>query len=465
MFFFRILPSGFVTFVLGLALVSAKVLAEPIIAPHPDLSRVAIPLTLEKAFEQASRFNASFLASRAGRQAQRQELPIAQARRLPRASLAVNRAKVDQNREDLASRQISTRYDSHTDTLSVRQPIYAPILQAEVSRLEVLAESLEATDFFEEIALLKRVSEAYWQWLLHEHDYSLLQLQSEVIAQRLLAAKRQFEVGQGTRTDIFEVSAEADQVAANLLLADKQRNAGWLDLQWLMGATGGDHRPSWILTQELIPLLLSKTKPLPTQQDATDHIVAAHPEILARKAEIQSLEGKARAVSARHKPTLELVWQASKTQGESAFFTNAKTDSQSLGLQFSWSLYEGGGVRDAERQVAFELEQAHQRLADSQRRLVFEYQRHFLEYQASKKRSEALGQALVSAQQMVFATQKSYVAGFRSVLDVLAAENRALLAANALFQAQVTGLGAWVQARLMLAITPQGLLLIAQELY
>lgn len=422
------------------------------------------PLTLKEAFKKAKQFNTALMASRAGREAQKQDLAISKARRLPKVSLSVSRSKVNQDREDSGSIQTSTNYDSHADTVSVRQPLYAPALQAEIDRQEALVESLDASDFLDQLALFNRVSEAYWQWILSEHENALLKAQARVIAQRLTAAQLQFDSGRGTRTDVFEVSAESDKIAASVLLAQQQRDTNWLNLQRLMGASYTIPPSDWAAKQELTLRLLSKTKTLLVPEAAYPRLLANHPEISARRAELKAAESRARSVSARHYPTVDLVGQASKTQGESAFFTTAKTDSQSFGIQLSWSLYEGGEVLSAERQAAFEIEQAHLRLEDAQSRLSFEYQRNFLEYQASDSRAQALERALTSAQRMVMANQRSYEAGFRSLLDILTAENAALLAANGLFQAQVDALKAWVQASVLLVRSPDDLLSFVDDL-
>ena len=250
-----------------------------------------------------------------------------------------------------------------------------------------------------------------------------------------MAAKRALEAGTGIRTDIDEIQAQSDLLAAQQLKARQAIQASQAELEEITGRPITkpirlrDNKALLIASQKLDPGTLSTW---------LEKINTASPELLARKAQVEAAQAASRANRADHLPTLELVAQTSKSSSENSFFVDSKTETQAIGIQLNLPLYQGGFLQSRDRQSAAELRAAEELLSSTQTTARIEASKAFYALKEGIARVAALEKALESANQVVIANQKSFTAGLRSTLDILAAEQRATQTQLELRQAQLT---------------------------
>ena len=114
-------------------------------------------------------------------------------------------------------------------------------------------------------------------------------------------------------------------------------------------------------------------------------------------------------------------------------------------VQVTVPLYQGGMLDSKVRQAVAQEQESQERLAESEQRLQNEFRKSFLSVQEQLARVQALNTAMASAQLSVKANQRSVLAGARSPLDVLIAEQKLAQAGMQMSDARNQAILAWVK--------------------
>lgn len=441
---------------LGGALVCVLGMFQPIYAQdivlHGKLgeSHARAP-SFQQAVEQARLVEPRHRAAAFKLSSQMQDLEIAKARLRPKVSLAVSKSWVNLTRDDGVGIQVNQGYLSNSEVLSVRQPMYAPALNADESQQIALYRSYEQGLFQEQVSLFLRVVDVSLEYLSATQELQLINEQLQLLNQRLAATHQRFSAGQGTRTEISEVNVELERLKAQVPMLQMRVMTAQLDFRVMTGYEIQWANVNWSAIQSNQHLML------PVKDKALSLLRDTHPEILSKRFELESSKWALQSVSARHKPSLDLAGQSGRTLGESAYFTESRTRTQSIGVQLNWSFYEGGGVIAAERQAALNLELAQARLHEAESRVLTDYQKAHSQYLNGSDKVAAFQRTLNAAKETSFANQRSFQTGFRSMIDVMQSEGRALQVSSELMRARLEWLQAWIRASAMLAGDQDGL--------
>jgi protease secretion system outer membrane protein len=391
-------------------------------------------LSLAEAYTAALGNDPQFRAAQAQTEASREALPQAVARLRPNVSVSSQRYRIEQERTDGGQSFPKQDYPSYSTTLSIRQPLLNLRLTASRDQAEASVASGEAALSLEQQQLANRLVAAYGNLALGYEQLAVVELQQRSTGSRLTAARRALEAGTGIRTDIDEIQAQVDLLEAQQLQAKQAIQAAQAELEEITG------RP---ITK---PIRLRDNKALLTASQRLDpgvlsnwleKINSSSPELLARKAQVEAAQAASRASRADHLPTLELIAQTSKSSSENSFFVDSKTETQAIGIQLNLPLYQGGFLQSRDRQTAAELRAAEELVSRTQTTARIEASKAFYALKEGIARVAALEKAVESASQVVIANQKSFTAGLRSTLDILAAEQRAAQTQLELRQAQL----------------------------
>jgi outer membrane protein, protease secretion system len=391
-------------------------------------------IDLRQAYEAAVANDATIRSSRATADANREQLPQAQAQRLPNVSLSAGR-----NYNDLTSRtqnflgEPSTtinRYYSGNQALTIRQPIYRPFIGALVKQAEAVVQDADATLESAEQGLVVRVGEAYFEALLAEEQLGLIGAQKSTYTTQLDAAKKSFSAGSGTRTDIDEAQARLDMTYAQELEVQQNVEFTRRKLETITGQPVGT----------LARLDLARFKPGAPMPNLLDDWISraeqASPDIKALRARLEAANFEIDKAKAGHKPTLDAVAQWSRNSSDSVTNVNSRYDNKSIGLQLTIPLYAGGYVNSTVRQAVASAERARELLEAARLDLSVRVHREFRGMTEGVVRISALEQAVRSAEQAVLSNQMSFKAGARTTLDVLNAEQQKTTALRDLAQAR-----------------------------
>ncbi len=432
----------FLIFVLGLA---QSLRAQDLAWQAKGVDLRETQLTFGQAFERARMVEPRHKASVLKLSSQMQDLEIVKSRLRPKISLSVAKSWVNLMRQDATSIQVNQGYLSNSEVLSLRQPIYAPMLTADESQQIALFRSYEQGIFQEQLALFFRMVDVSLEYASALQELQLVNQQIALINQRWIGAGQRFTSGQGTKTEISEVKVELERLKAQIPMLQLRIASSQLDFSVM---TGGKIQWSQINWADITPSQLFN---LPSPEKALSQLADAHPDILAKRFELESSKWALESVTARHKPSLDLAGQVSRTLSESAFFIDSRARTQSLGVQLNWSFYEGGGIVAAQRQAVINVELAQSRLEESHARVITDYQKAQAQYASGLEKINAYERTLNAAQETSLANQRSYQTGFRSMIDLLQSEGRALQASSDLMRARIEWLQAWLKAKAMLS--------------
>ena len=399
-----------------------------------SFSMVAWPLDLLQAYEAAKLQDANILATRAATQASEERLPQARAQLLPNvgANLTHTRNNLSSTTPSFLGGDQSTRtsYFSESQGFAVRQPLYRPVLKAQVRQAQALVDDAQAVLAQEEQNLVVRVASAYFEAVLSTEQLALVLAQQAFNKAQLEAARKIFAAGAGIRTDVDEAQARLDMTLAQEIEA--RQNVGFTQqqLQVLINQPVSALDPLDVARLEL-------TGPQPAAlEDWIARAEANSPQVRSLKAQSEAAREEIAKARTGHLPTLDAVAQWSRSKSDTPTSLRSTYVNSSIGLQLNIPIYAGGAVNSAVRQALASLERSEQAQEGGRRELGVRVNKEFRGMTESIPKIRALLQAVRSADQLVLSSRRSFEAGSRTVIDVLNAEQQRLVIQRDLTQAR-----------------------------
>lgn len=375
-------------------------------------------LDLMTIWQRASQHDATWQAAQATASAGREAEAIARAELRPQIALSATRSHNEVRYADEAAVQ---RYQSGSQSLTLRQPLYNQRLQAGLARAQADVRDVDARLEQERSDLLTRVTDAYFEALLAQDQLQMLQDQLANAQVQMDAAAKGLLAGSGTRTDVDEAQSRRDLLQAQVLEARQARQWSLQVLQNLVQQPVTDVSRVREDADLTIPLANAPDHSLTQWQEAA---LRQSPELQALQAQLDAAEVDVRRARAGHRPTLDMVLQWQRNDRDSVTSSRSSYRQGAAMLQFNLPLYAGGGVDAAVRQSLAQRERADRALEAARRELGSRVAREWRNVTEGRARIAAFEQAVLSARQLVHATQQSQRAGVRSHLDVLDAQER-----------------------------------------
>lgn len=392
----------------------------------------AWPIDLLQSYQAAQRNDASLRASRANAEAGRERLPQAEAQLRP--SVSINASHFN---NELATNDVVTgieaplkRYESNSANITVRQPLIRTSLHAQVRQAQAQVDDANASLRRDEQNLAVRLVGAYLDALGTADQLTLVMAQRAFYTAQLDSARKMFAAGSGTRTDIDEVQARLDMVAAFELEA--RQNVGYAkrQLQALVGEP----------VETLATLNVAKLELAAPQPESVEGWIERaeqnSPEMRMAKAQLDAAVQGIDKAKAGHHPTLDGVLQWTRSDRDNTSQPNTRSTNASLGVQLTVPLFAGGYVNSTVRQALAERDRAQEALESLRLDLGVRVHKEFRGVTEGILKIRALEQAVRSADQVVLSNQKSFAAGSRTVVDILNAEQQRTVAVRDLAQAR-----------------------------
>ncbi|TCS97515.1 outer membrane protein/protease secretion system outer membrane protein [Tepidimonas ignava] len=403
-------------------------------------------LDLDQAYRLAQSNDARVRATRAATDAQRERLPQAESQRLPQVSLSGSRSNNDLTRtsQNFLGQPVTVdeRYWSYNATLGVRVPLYRPAVTAGIAVAKAQVADAEAVLRAEEINLAARVAQAYFEALTAQDNIELVAAQQRAATTQADAARKAWQAGTGTRTDVDEIEARLDLLRADEVRARQQLEYAMAQMQVLVGPWDGALAPVDAQRFAVAPLQLA------TLTQWLELAERNSPELAALRARRDAAQQEIARASAGHWPTLDAVVQITRSASENVTSPSSSYTNRAVGVQLNVPLYSGGYTSSTVRQAMAELVRAEEQLEAARRDLHLRIHDQYRLVIEGSQRISALQKALASAQQVVQSNRQSWLAGVRTILDVLDAEVRALTVERDLRAARYQ----YLLARLRLAV-------------
>ena len=322
--------------------------------------------------------------------------------------------------------------DTDTDTenlnLSLSQSLYnqSNYEQLDVARGRV--SQAEAVYLAAHQDFLVRIASSYFDVLTAIEGVTFAEAEEKALQRQFEQAEQRFEVGLTAVTDVHEARASYDNARARAIVSRNSLADTKEGLRELTGQYFEQIDP----LQETLPL----QAPIPPTADKwVDIAMSSNPAILSSRQAVEIADSNARLQRSGHFPTLDLTANMNEFTNNEFVARDPATqlpigtfplvnDGTSYTIQLNVPLYQGGSVSSRSRQARFELSAAEQDLDAQQRATVRQTQNAFRAVVAGIQQVEAFGQALISAESALEATQAGFEVGTRTIVDVLIAEQR-----------------------------------------
>ena len=320
--------------------------------------------------------------------------------------------------------------DNDTDTenwgFTLRQSLYR---QANYESLDIARSQItEAEAVYQTVFLdfLLRVSENYFQVLTFTDGVVFAEAEEKAFKRQFEQAEQRFEVGLTAVTDVHEARASYDNARARAIVA---RNF-LADAKEGLKELTGQYFEEYDKLQAQLPLV--EPDP-PNPQSWVEMAMTSNPQVRAAQAGYDVADANVRLQRAGHYPTLDLV--ASYTDFTNNAFVGNDFDplegNPSFGSQdtqvrllLNVPIYQGGFVSSRTRQAGHLMDARGEDLDDQQRITERQTQNSYRAVLAGIQEVEAFGQAVISAESALQATQAGFEVGTRTIVDVLIAEQR-----------------------------------------
>jgi len=395
------------------------------IARHAALA-LAVGLTvagaaaadLEQVYRDALAYDAALASARASREAGLEKLPQGRALLLPSLSVTGNTTWNDLTLKHL-NPDVSRGYNSNGWQAQLTQPLFRWQNWVQYKQGELQTTLSEAQYQLARQDLTLRAAQAYFDVLTAQDSLAAVSALYDANTQQLALAKKSFEVGTVTITDVHEAQSRADLSSAQVIAAESdlavKRHA-------LLVLTGKE-------PDTLKSLRKGVALSRPDPADIQSWVSAAEGSNLSVQAAQIAGEIAGREVErnrAGHLPTVDVVasYGNSATANALANFVNTDIRSAVVALQMNVPVFQGGAVSSRVREAAALRDKAAADLDNARRTSAQNARQAYLGVTSGLAQVKAFEAAQVSSASALDANKLGYDVGVRINIDVLNAQSQ-----------------------------------------
>jgi len=308
-------------------------------------------------------------------------------------------------------------YTSVAYNVSLRYALFRRDLRIQLEQVDSQIRQVEANYESTRQALMERVASRYFGVLAANDNLKFAQSAKEAFKRQLDEAQQRFEVGLIAITDVQEAQAGYDLAVADEIQAQNELDNAHEALREITGTYHG-----------ILASLSSETPllgPDPIDIDIWTQIaLEQNPQILAIQSTVESARQEIDKQRAGNLPSLDLVGQhrySDILRGDENPMGN-RTINNSLSIQLSYPLYEGGAIRSRIQEAKHRHVQALDQLEQQRRAIQLQTRQAFLNLLSNISRVKALKQALISTEIALKAIQTGFELGTRTSVDVVNAQ-------------------------------------------
>ena len=353
--------------------------------------------------------------------ADREETNKAKALFYPKAQLSASRGRGETERttqNTLGSVETDLDYRTQNYALSVRQPLFNKETFATYQGAKSFVSSREELLRQETAKLMLKLTSTYLEILYAAEKVTLLEAKIGAVEQQLNQAEKRFKQGVGTVVEINEAQTNLDIAKAELILANNALT---------------DHKEALLNMTGQVPEISIKleTKKLPTKLEASENLdfwlssaKQQNPEIAAAMHAVEVARQEIEKKRAGHFPTLDLVGVRSLSENDSNNTLGSRFDTTTIAVQMNVPLFAGGYVNASVRQAQDKLVAAEEALNGKTREASANVRKYFNGVQSQLLSIQAYQQAVKSSDIALTGTQKGFVAGIKTNIEVLDAQQK-----------------------------------------
>lgn len=395
-------------------------------------------------YQKAEQHYADYRAALVNTEADREELNKAKALFYPKVQMALSRGRGITDRTTqtaIGSLETSLDYRLENYAFSVRQPLFNKETWAIYDGAKSFVSAQESLLRQENAKLMLKLTATYLEVLYARAKVDLLHAKVSAVVQQLRQAEKRYAQGSGTVVEINEAQTNLDIANAEIIQADNDLNE---HLNTLYIMTGEDSLLSAELTVAQLPQALPK-------EESLDYWLAKakqeHPEIVAATYNLEVAKQELEKKRAGHYPTLDLVGVRSYSENDSNNTLGSRFDTTTVALQMSVPLFAGGYVSASVRQAASKLVAAEESLTGKTREVESQVRKYYSHVISQFQTIRAYQQAVKSSGVAFDGTQKGFIAGFKTNIEVLDAQQKLFNNQLELTKAHYSLINDWVNLK------------------
>ncbi|AGX88358.1 TolC family protein [Candidatus Symbiobacter mobilis] len=382
----------------------------------------------QHAYEAALVSDSTFRAARSELASVLQNVPLARAALLPNVALSVSDSRVKGNRtiDNPPGKPVTSPLDyrSPVQSLSLRTPIFHreaskkyELAQAQVS----YAEAVLATHH---VDLVDRLADAYLQRWSAEYALRAARTQVEASQAQSDLARRRFQLGEGTLTNVSEADTALEMARVLLTEAQNKLEVATLVLRHI---TGGGYVPLDFVVDALPANVLNAQiaqVPTETLSEYISKAQTSSPTIAARKQAVVLAQLAVVRNGAGHYPRLDVVASVQSSRNDSLSTLNQSVSQRSVGLQLNVPIYSGGYVSASVTQALADQDKAEAELAAEIQRVTKDVTELYFMVANTPAKIQAMQQAVTFAKLALEGAGKGVPTGFTTQADVFASQRK-----------------------------------------
>ncbi|NTU43970.1 MAG: TolC family outer membrane protein [Chlorobiaceae bacterium] len=376
----------------------------------------AAPIDLSTAYRKALDYDAKLRVARADNMIFREEIGKSRSKLRPNIRWSGSRGRSSTQHGFQGRFTPVDYYNTINYGVTVRQPLLNLSSIAEYQQSKAIASKSDAELQSEEVGLIVRVTEAYCNALFAEDNLSFSQAHTRAMLEQLRQARRRFDNGYGTITEINEAQASYDIALAEGVDIVSSVEFSRRELEDLIGIYPDE-------LSRLDPSRLALQNPQPKGvEEWIAMALMSNPALAAARQEIQIAKHEIDKQRWARYPTIDLVGSKSYSESENNYSIGSTYNTYSISLQLSVPTYTGGFASAAIRQAHAKRLKSVEDLSSKERAVESEIRKYYNGVVTTIAQIHAYEQAVKSGEIVLIGTKKGFGAGIRSNVDVLDAE-------------------------------------------
>jgi len=314
------------------------------------------------------------------------------------------------------SDQMNSKFSSEDYQLTIAQPLFQMENWYDYQAGKTVAGKAKADLKAAQQALIIRVGEGYFKVLKAQDDERFVEREGDAIEQQARLSRRAYEQGIASETEYLETQVAIDSFMANreaargLLTAERQNYA----------AVTGEVMPALAPVSEDVPIEIPKPA---TADEWVQQAHAHNAKLLAAEYGVKLAEYDHQKAKAGHYPKVQAIANYVKTEYHGGQGFTPGSELITAGVELQVPIYSGGFVSASRRQKLYAADKARDMGLQQQVYIETTVRNLFTLVTAEMRRVGYRKRAVVTTNNALRATRKSYDDGTRTILDLLQAQN------------------------------------------
>ncbi len=389
--------------------------------------------TLSEVYRVAKREDMQYRAALKSYDAALEKLPQARAGLLPVVNVSGNSSSQSGLAQFAGAAYVNREVQSWTWNAQITQPLIRWSTWVGYSQAGFQIEQAAAQLALAEQDVLLRSAQAFFDFMLAQENIRVSEAQLHAVNEQLLLAERNYAVGTGIITDVYEAKAKKSLTVAQRIAAVNELASKQAELDKILGEPMA--LQSVRLTQSLPTVAASQLN------DGLNQAMRNNPQVRVQVAALEVAKKEVTKSQSAHAPTLDLTYSRVGAYSSGSLSSPADLETRSYanqaGLQLTVPLYAGGATQSKVRESLILRDKADDELQGARRSATAQVRQAFAGVMNGQAQIEALQDAVDSGVQAVEANKIGFKIGTRINPEVLNAEQQLYGSMRDLMKARV----------------------------